>query len=143
MAKPDKPPGKPDEPGIPDHAGKPESPGQSERSIVMSVGRTTQDDYVWAARERITVSNTAVGFTAATYKPTSGDYKGICARIAKFTVESADIRYCQDGTTATTSVGKVIYETGGDTILGTQNIKKFSAIRDGSTDATIDVEYGW
>lgn len=137
MAKPDKPPGKPDEPGKPDHAGKPE------RSIVMHTQRTTQSEYTWFARERITVSTTAKTFTAATYKPTSGDRKGMCATIAKFTVESADIRYRQDGTAPDTDTGKIIYETGGDTILGTQNIKNFQAIRDGGVDAIIDVEYGW
>lgn len=105
--------------------------------------RDSTQQYRWAARERITVSSTAIGFTAATYKPTSGDFKGIPANIARFTVESADIRYRQDGTDPTTSIGKVIYETGGDDIIGSQNIKNFSAIRDGGTDATIDVEYGW
>lgn len=105
--------------------------------------RDINSEYHWAARERISVTDTAVGFTAAAYKPTSGDYTGVCAKIAKFTVETADIRYRQDGTDPTTSVGKVVYETGEEIILGSQQIKKFSAIRDGATSATIDVEYGW
>lgn len=108
--------------------------------------RDSTQEYTWFARERITIDNTVggVGFTAATYKPTTGDRKGIAARIAKFTIETADIRYTQDGSTAPTSaIGKIIYETGGDTILGLQNIKNFKAIRTGANSATLDVEYGW
>lgn len=105
--------------------------------------RDSTQEYRWAARERITVTNTAVGFTAATYKPTSGDFKGIPAQIAKCHVETADIRYRKDGTDPTAAVGRIVYETGEFSIQGSQNIKKFSAIRTGSTSATLDVEYGW
>ncbi len=137
MAKPDGPPGKPDKPGKPDHAGNPR--GEEKK---MTIIRDSTQEYRWAARERITVSNTAVGFTAATYKPTTGDFKGICANIARCVPESADIRYRVDGTDPTASVGRRIYEDGEFYIIGTQNIKKFKAIRT-NTDATLDVEYGW
>lgn len=148
MAKPDEPgrpdhTGKPDEPGRPDHAGKPDDSGKSGRRGNMPIIKTTNNEYIWAARERITISTSAKGFTSGTYKPTTGDRKDMCAKIARFTVESADIRYSQNGTDPDTNTGKIIYETGEDTILGTQNIKNFSAIRDGGTDAIIDVEYGW
>ena len=105
--------------------------------------RDSTQEYVWAARERITVTGTAVGFTAATYKPTTGDRTGICARIARCRPESADIRYRVDGTDPTSAVGRRIYEDGEFNIIGSQNIKKFSAIRTGDTSATLDVEYGW
>lgn len=108
--------------------------------------RDSTQEYRWADRERLTIDNTVggIGFTATKYKPTSGDFKGIPARIAKFTVETADIRYTQEGSTApTSSVGKVVYETSGDSIQGSMNIKNFKAIRTGSTSATLDVEYGW
>lgn len=108
--------------------------------------RSENQEYLWAARERITIDDTAggIGFTAAIFNPTTGDRKGIPARIAKFTVETADIRYTKDGSTAPTSaIGKTIYETGGDSIIGSLNIKNFRAFRIGANSATIDVEYGW
>ena len=141
MAKPDAPPSKPEEPGKPSHAGKPDQPGKSGGGGMPIIRDSTQE-YLWAARERITVSNTAVGFTDATFKPTTGDRKGICANIAKCNVESADIRYRQDGTDPTSNIGRYAYETETFYIIGTDNIKKFSAIRV-SSDATLDVEYGW
>ncbi len=142
MAKPPGPPGKPDEPGKPDHAGRPERPGK--KNMDSKIRDSTQE-YRWAARERLTVDNTAAGipFTSTTYDPATGDFKGMPAQVAKCHVESADIRYRQDGTAPTASVGRIVYETGEFYIQGSQNIKNFKAIRTGSTSATLDVEYGW
>lgn len=109
----------------------------------MPTIRDSTQEYRWAARERITVGATAVGFTAATYKPTSGDYKGICAKIARIIPEGADIRYTTTGTDPTATTGKRIYEDSEESIIGMQNIKKFKAIRTTSTSATLDVDYGW
>lgn len=109
----------------------------------MAVIRDSTQDYLWAARERITVADTAVGFTATTYKPTSGDRKSLCAQIAKCVPESADIRYRVDGTNPTSSVGRRQYEDSTFYIIGTENIKRFKAIRTTATSSTLDVEYGW
>lgn len=105
--------------------------------------RDSTQEYLWAARERITVAATAIGFTTTTYKPTSGDRKGICASIAKCVPEGADIRYRIDGTDPTSSIGRRIYEDSVFYIIGSENIKRFKAIRTTSTSATLDVEYGW
>ncbi|MFX0022200.1 MAG: hypothetical protein ACFE9S_07725 [Candidatus Hermodarchaeota archaeon] len=144
MAKPDGPPGKPENPGKPDHAGKPDQPGKS-GGVIMPIIRDSTQEYLWATRERLTIDNTAAGipFTASTYKPTTGDRKGICARIAKCVPEGADIRYRQDGTAPTSSVGRRIYEDSEFYIVGSKNIQNFKAIRTTSTSATLDVEYGW
>ena len=111
----------------------------------MPTIRDSTQAYRWAARERLTIDNTAAGipFTAATYKPTSGDFKGMPAQIAKCNVETADIRYRQDGTAPTSTVGRMAYETTEFYIQGSQNIKNFKAIRTGANSATLDVEYGW
>jgi hypothetical protein len=110
-----------------------------------SLIRDSTQEYRWAARERLTIDNTAAGipFTSSTYDPTSGDFKGMPAQIAKCHVESADIRYRQDGTAPSATVGRIAYETSEFYIQGSQNIKKFLAIRTGATSATLDVEYGW
>lgn len=111
----------------------------------MSTIRDSTQEYVWVARERLTVDNTAAGipFTASTYKPTTGDRKGVCARIAKCVPEGADIRYTTTGTAPTATTGRRQYEDSEFYILGMQNLKKFLAIRTTATSATLDVEYGW
>jgi len=110
---------------------------------MSQLGRTSEHEYVFAARERITVSSTAVGFTAGTFKPTTGDRKGIPAKIARCNVETDSIRYTQDGsTTPTASIGRIKYDTDSFDVIGTQAIQDFLAIRV-TTDATLDVEYGW
>jgi hypothetical protein len=85
--------------------------------------------------ESVTVSNTAVGITttvAEGFKPAA----------AVITVETASIRYCVDGTTATSSVGH--RADPGDVIELTDRgeVANFSAIRKDGTDATIKVTTG-
>ena len=108
--------------------------------------RVHDSDFYWAASETITVDNTAggVGFTSATYKPTSGDREDQCAQIAKVSVETANLRWTQDGSTApTTTVGVIQYPADIFYVRGTMNIKNFKAIRTGGTSSSIKVQYGW
>ena len=101
-----------------------------------------EKDYIWANHEAITVSNTAVGFTSSARKPASGNYSGVTAKIAKVSVETDSIRWSQDSTSPTSSVGTLQYATDVFYVYGAQNIANFKAIRV-TTDATIQVQYGW
>lgn len=88
------------------------------------------------AHESITVDNTAQAFTAATYL-TGGEK----AKRAVITIELAQIRYTYDGTTPTSSVGHLCNPFDVITLIGSDNITNFRAIRAGSTNATIKVTY--
>lgn len=88
------------------------------------------------AHEKITVSNSAVSLTTATYT-TDGEK----AKRAIITVESAQLRYRYDGTAPTSSVGHLLNPFDVITILGSDNITNFKAIRAGSTDAAISCSY--
>lgn len=87
--------------------------------------------------ESITVSNTAIGFTAATRNPPTGNKPSQ----AVFTIETAQMRFTVDGTTPTTTVGFLVNIGDIVTINGEHDIKAFRAIRVGSTDATIQPTY--
>lgn len=84
------------------------------------------------AFETITVSTTAVGFTAATRDAST-------PKMAKVTIRAATIRYRDSGTPTATSghptyVGDVLYVCG-------PSLDTFRMIRQDSTDAAADVTY--
>lgn len=85
--------------------------------------------------ESITVGGSAVGITT-----TVAD--GMLPAAAVITVETASIRYCVDGTTASASVGH--RADPGDVIELTDRgeVTNFSAFRKDGTDATIKVTTG-
>lgn len=88
-------------------------------------------DYKGSAHEAITVSSTALGVSAETVK----------AGGVFITVEDANIRFCFDGTVATSTTCHVAYD--GDSILlrNKASASALSMIRDDSTDATVRVTY--
>ena len=88
------------------------------------------------AYEKITVADTAIALTAATYTPVGADK----AQKAYITVETAQIRYRLEGTPTTAEghlleIGDILQITGSDDIAG------FKAIRTGATSASIKVTY--
>jgi hypothetical protein len=85
--------------------------------------------------ESVTVSTVAVGVTTTVLK-------GVLPAAAQITVETASIRYCVDGTTATASVGH--RADPGDVIELSDRgeVTNFSAIRKDGTDATLKVTHG-
>lgn len=87
--------------------------------------------------EKISVTDTATGFTAATYAPTGQP----AATKALVTVETAAVRYRSDGTAADATTGHLLDP--GDSILieGTDAIVDASFIRSTSTSGTIQVTY--
>lgn len=88
-------------------------------------------DYKGSAHEAITVSSTALGVTNSSVK----------AGGVFITIEGANIRFCFDGTAATTTTCHIAYE--GDAILlrNKASALALSMIRDDSTDATARVTY--
>lgn len=89
------------------------------------------------ADEAISVTDTAVGFTAATYAPT--DAPG--AVKALVTVETAAVRMRIDGSTATSTVGHLLDPGDSVVIEGTDSIINASFVRDTSTSGAIHVTY--
>ena len=89
------------------------------------------------AYETITVADTAIGFTLATFQPTNS----LAASRAVCTVETAPIRMLWDGTDPTASVGELIEPLDIFKVVGINNLKKLRMIRTGATSATITVVY--
>ena len=88
------------------------------------------------AFEQITVATTAIGLTTANIRRGTGSTKKVV-----ITVESARVRYRVDGTDPTSSVGDLVNPSQRITLTSFSDIENFSAIRDGSTSATLDVHY--
>lgn len=98
--------------------------------------------------ESITVSSTAVGFTAAKIinQPTTNGVADPIRRCVEafVTVEDQPARYTYDGTTPTTGaagVGHLLAAGDTLTIQGYEAISKFRIIRSGVTDSALRVTY--
>ena len=88
------------------------------------------------AGEAITVSSTAIGFTAGTAYPA-----GNAATAAVITCAAQPIRYRVDGTDPSATVGHVMNDKDSLVINGPASVALFKAIKDGATDAVIHVTY--
>lgn len=89
------------------------------------------------AGEKITVSSSAVGFTAATFQPTTG---GGADRVL-VTVEDQPVRLRYDGTSPTASVGHLLQPGDSITLTGTDSVANAEFIRSGGTDGVIFVTF--
>lgn len=85
--------------------------------------------------ETITVSNTALGFTAALYDQGSGQ-----AQSALVTIAGDSIRWWANGAVPTATVGHLVTAGTPVEVCGFANIKNFRMIRQ-TTDATVSVSY--
>lgn len=84
--------------------------------------------------EQIAVTNTAVGFTAATITPPGQPQ----AQTATCRARTAEMSYRVDGGTATTTVGTLI-EIGDVVVInGHDSLVRFSAVRTTSTSGQLD-----
>jgi hypothetical protein len=93
--------------------------------------------------EKLTVSTTAVGFTAAELKVVTSGLSTDIAVEALVSTEDAPIRFTLDGTTPVdaTATGHVL--ANGDTMIiyGVEALTRFRAVRNGGTDAVVNVTY--
>lgn len=93
--------------------------------------------------ETITVSSSVVGLTASKIQPAGGR----AALGAAITVEGATIRYRLDGGNPVVgSAGHLGYDTSVAPaqviwVYGTENLRRFRAVREGASDATLRVTY--
>lgn len=90
------------------------------------------------AHEKITVADTAIGFTAATYGVANKDSTRLTAFV---TVEGAYMRYRYDGSNPTTLLGHLSSRGDSFKIEGSQNLKRFRAIAIGDNSASLFVTY--
>ena len=94
--------------------------------------------YVNYAREALTISSTALPFTASVYQP-SGAPPPLAATV---TLETNPIRTSTNGAPPTAAVGE-LWTNGTNVrfiVCGEANIKRFLAIRTGS-DASLTIAY--
>jgi hypothetical protein len=96
-------------------------------------------------REKVTVDATVggVSLTTATYEDhAAADAVKKSATGAKITVETQSIRYTEDGTAPVAAGAGTLATAGTQIILESyQAIKKFKAIRETGSSATIEVVY--
>lgn len=91
------------------------------------------------AYEAITVSNTAIGFTAATIRPSAASAQ--TALRATVTAETAQMRYRIDGSNPTSSEGHLLEISDVLVLDGPVALLNFRAIRTGATDGTLRATY--
>jgi len=89
------------------------------------------------AYEAVTVSNVAVGFTAATIVP-SGAAPARCAAI---TAENASCRFRIDGANPTAADGHLLNSGDSLVLWETNNLQRFRAIRTAGVDAMLRITY--
>jgi len=92
--------------------------------------------------EAVTVSNTAIGCTAAklTYTPTLGNARK--AHEIHVTIETDSVRYRFDGGTPTAAIGHLATAGTVISIKGPANLAKFLMIRV-TTDASAKITYSY
>lgn len=88
-------------------------------------------------REAITVSTTAVGLTVATRNEAAANE----AVLAMIQVLSQPIRFRVDGTAPTSTTGNRANTNDILEVWGYEDQRNFSAIREGGTNATLEVNY--
>jgi hypothetical protein len=89
--------------------------------------------------ETITVANTAIGGTLATFTPTSGALAGE-ANLALFgPLETAQVRWRDDGTAPTSTVGHLLEV--GQVLEYDGDVGSISFIRTGGTSGALPVTY--
>lgn len=109
--------------------------GMALAPMAWADGLQSSDPLTPFAFETITVSSTAVGFTSATYNPSTG-----MAKRALLSCETNPIRFRYDGTNPTSSVGHALAAATMINITGDRAIQNFRMIASGS-DSTCSITY--
>lgn len=107
--------------------------------VVASVTSVAGVSYI--ASEQITVAATAIGFTTSKITPNGGPGQAQ-AVTAICRLETAEIRYTNDGTTTPTSSVGTLLEIGDVlTVQGHDVLVNFKAIRTGGSSGQLDCTY--
>ena len=99
-----------------------------------------ESEFQTVGYEAITVSSTAIGFTAAKILPTTGDFKAHRCQAVFATLETDSIRFTLDGTTPTNLIGHLLTSGQNLTIRNAVDIVNFRAIRV-TSDASLKVTF--
>lgn len=89
-----------------------------------------------AYKETLTVSSTALPFTASVYNPGNGSPKAVCAVVS---VNTNSVRWWADGSTPTASAG-FLTEAVASFTVGQNNLAQFKVIRV-SSDSEVAIQY--
>lgn len=103
----------------------------------MSGGVTQQRPKIGFGFETVTVAAVAIGLTAATYAPASGEN----AEEAFITLALGTLRYRYDGTDPSATVGHVLTDGGSIVLKGQNQMSQFKAIRTTATSGVLSVTY--
>jgi hypothetical protein len=89
-----------------------------------------------AKKEKITIADTAIGFTAATLVTDDQVQASFCMGV----LEGAQVRFYVTGDTPTSTTGTPLEVGSVLTISGYTNLKQFKAIRTGTVSGTIEMQ---
>ena len=106
--------------------------GKFARAVYIKGGTIDGEGLTPFAHETLTVADSAIGLTSGTYSD---------ATRAEMTLETAQIRFWDDGTDPTASVG-ILVEIGDTIVLNSAaQIANFKAIRTGTTSGVLSIQY--
>ena len=91
--------------------------------------------------ESLEVGDSVVALSPAKLSPLSGTFANIKARAAQVTLEDGDIRFRLDGGDPTGTEGHQFLVGTSLSIVGTQTLRQFRAIRSGTTNGTLRITF--
>lgn len=106
-------------------------------ALVLAGGTVGDAQPVAVSFETLTVGTTAVGLATGTITPGSSTDK---VDLCRGRLEVAQVRYRDDGTAPTASVGLLLEVGDLIAIDGSDNITNFRAIRTGGTSGTLPIQ---
>lgn len=89
------------------------------------------------AFETLTVSTVSLAFTSATYAPAGAP----AANVALVTLETNPIRFRNDGTAPTASIGHLVSPGQSVEVCGILAVSQMRMIRQGAADGTVMITY--
>ncbi len=107
-------------------------------ALLLCAALASKASASYFAFEQITVAGTALGFTAGTITPTTGNPP---MTYASCRVRTAEISIRLDGGTPTSSVGQLMEVGDLLTLTSRELLLNFKAIRTGSTSGQLDCWY--
>jgi len=91
--------------------------------------------------ESLEVGATVVALSLPKLNPMVGNFANIKSRAAQVTLENGDIRFRLDGGDPTSTEGHQFLVGTSLSIVGTQTLRQFRAIRSGTTNGTLRITY--
>ncbi len=91
--------------------------------------------------ETLVVTDAVVSLSPEKLNPVMGTFANIKARAAQVTLEDGDIRFRLDGSDPSSTEGHRFPAATALSIVGTQTLRQFRAVRSGTVNGTLRVTY--